>query len=677
MTIEILAPAGGQEQLIAAVRSGADAVYLGTRSFNARRNAENFDGESLSEAVKYCHGRGVRVHATVNTLVKDAELQSLYKEIEMLAAFGIDAVIVQDLAVAELFQRHCPSMPLHASTQMVIRNLEGALAAEELGFSRVVLARELTIEEIRKICSGTKIQIETFVHGALCMSISGQCYLSSILGERSGNRGLCAQPCRLGFKSGSRDYALSLKDMSHISHIGELMEAGVSSLKIEGRMKRPEYVAAAVSACREAVSGKAADLTDLQAVFSRSGFTDGYITGKRNLEMFGHRTREDVEASKTVLGKIASSYRNELSRIPVDMKLLLKGNEPSRLEVTDGKIIIAVQGDVPESADMAGNNYEAAFKSLAKTGGTPFILKTLDLDSDEALRLPPGKLNFMRREALDKLLQARSRIIPKEVVGPFVQPRPQKRDRIPKLRVRIQNRQQLFDDIEAADKIYLPHTEVDTGLIKRFGEKLIAELPRLVFPLQEEALADSLEKLKRLGVKDICAGNIGTIRLAQRLGFAVHGGFDLNILNSISMMKYQDMGLTDTLLSYEIRLSDAAVLGGEMERGIIGYGYLPLMIFRNCPAKGNNGCRNCTGSPEITDRTGARFKLTCGSREYSTLHNSLPLYLADKKVQAADFITLYFTIEDRQECHKIWESYLRGEPFAGEFTRGLYYRKLM
>jgi len=324
MTIEILAPAGGQEQLIAAVRSGADAVYLGTRSFNARRNAENFDGESLSEAVKYCHGRGVRVHATVNTLVKDAELQSLYKEIEMLAAFGIDAVIVQDLAVAELFQRHCPSMPLHASTQMVIHNLEGALAAEELGFSRVVLARELTIEEIRKICSGTKIQIETFVHGALCMSISGQCYLSSILGERSGNRGLCAQPCRLGFKSGSRDYALSLKDMSHISHIGELMEAGVSSLKIEGRMKRPEYVAAAVSACREAVSGKAADLTDLQAVFSRSGFTDGYITGKRNLEMFGHRTREDVEASKTVLGKIASSYRNELSRIPVDMKLLLK-----------------------------------------------------------------------------------------------------------------------------------------------------------------------------------------------------------------------------------------------------------------------------------------------------------------------------------------------------------------
>jgi len=677
MSIEILAPVGGRQQLIAAVRSGADAVYLGTRAFNARRNAENFNGESLSEAVQYCHGRGVRVYVTVNTLVKDAELQSLYKEIEMLAASGIDAVIVQDLAVAELFQRHCPSMPLHASTQMAIHNLEGVLAAEELGFSRAVLARELTIEEIRKICSGSKIEIETFVHGALCMSISGQCYISSMLGERSGNRGLCAQPCRLDFKAGERGHALSSKDMSHISHIGELIYAGVRSLKIEGRMKRPEYVAAAVSACREAVSGKSADLTDLQAVFSRSGFTDGYITGKRNLDMFGHRTREDVEASKTVLGKIASSYRNELPRIPVDMKLKIKGNEPSRLEVTDGSFIIAVQGDVAEQAKTKGVDHEFALRSLAKTGGTPFILKTLTDELDEALMLPQAKLNAMRKEALDDLLAARSRIIPKEVVGPFVQPRSQKRDRIPKLRVRVQNQQQLFDGIEAADKIYLPHTEIDSGLIQELGEKLICELPRLVFPMQEEALENSLEKLMRLGVKHICAGNIGTIRLARRMGFIVHGGFDLNILNSMSLIEYESLGLQDTFLSYEIKLSDAAVLGGEIKRGIIGYGYLPLMIFRNCPAKSKNGCRNCTGRAEITDRTGARFKITCASREYSSLHNPIPLYLADKKVQAADFITLYFTVEDRQECQKIWESYLHGEPFKGEYTRGLYYRKLI
>ena len=677
MSIEILAPVGGRQQLIAAVRSGADAVYLGTKAFNARRNAENFEGESLKEAVEYCHGRGVSVHVTVNTLVKDSELPLVYKEIEMLANCGIDAVIVQDLAVAELFHRHCPSMPLHASTQMAIHNLEGVLAAEELGFSRVVLARELTIEEIRKICLGSTIEIETFVHGALCMSISGQCYISSILGERSGNRGLCAQPCRLDFKSGGREYALSLKDMNHISHIGELMDAGVCSLKIEGRMKRPEYVAAAVLACREAISCHTADLTNLQAVFSRSGFTDGYIKGKRDLDMFGHRTREDVEASKTVLGKIASDYRNELSRVPVDMKLMIKENEKSGLEVTDGNFIITVQGDMPEESKTKGSNYELALRSLAKTGGTPFTLKTLTADLDEALMLSPGKLNAMRKEALTQLLEARSKIIPKEVLGPFVQPRAKKHDQATKLRVRLENKSQLFDGIDQADKIYLPLKEIDVSLIDKFGEKLICELPRLVFPMQEERLENSLDELKKLGVKHICAGNIGTVRLARRMGFMVYGGFDLNILNSISLMKYESLGLQDTHLSYEIRLSDAAALSGEIERGIIGYGYLPLMIFRNCPAKGKNGCRDCTGRAEITDRTGARFKIICGNRDYSTLHNHIPLYLADKNVQAADFITLYFTVEDRQECKNIWESYLRGEPFNGEFTRGLYFRKLI
>lgn len=676
MSVEILAPVGGREQLIAAVRSGADAVYLGIKGFNARRNAENFEGDSLKEAVQYCHGRGVKVHVTMNTLVKDSELSAVYNEIEMLAQCGIDAVIVQDLAVAELFRRHCPSMPLHASTQMAIHSLEGAIAASELGFSRVVLARELTIDEIRKICGGCKIEIEAFVHGALCMCVSGMCYLSSILGERSGNRGLCAQPCRLDFRSGERSYALSLKDMSHISHIGQLIDTGVCSLKIEGRMKRPEYVSAAVIACREAVSGKTPDMASLRSVFSRSGFTDGYLTGKRGLDMFGYRTREDAEASAAVLGQIATGYRNELSRVPVEMKLLVKENEAARLEASDGSVSIAILGDTPEKALKQGTSHELALKSLSKTGGTPFVLTALTAELDESLMLSQGKLNSMRKEALEKLLEARSLIISKPVSGAFSQPLAQRHGGTPKLRVRLDNKRQIFDEISCADKIYLPMGEIDSGVIEKFGEKLICELPRLTYPMKEETLEMALSELKMLGLTRVCAGNLGSLRLAHRMGFIVHGGFDLNILNSESLIKYQSLGLEDTLLSNEINLGDATALGGDMERGIIGYGYLPLMIFRSCPAKGSNGCGNCAQRPEISDRTGARFKLICGNREYSTLHNHIPLYLGDKNIGGLDFVTLYFTLEDKVECGIVWNDYMGGKPFDGKFTRGLYYRRL-
>lgn len=677
MTIEILAPAGGREQLMAAVRSGADAVYLGTRTFNARRNAENFTEGSLREAVEYCHGRGVKVYATLNTLVKDTELGRVYNEIEILAGSGIDAVIIQDLAAAELFHRHCPTMPLHASTQMSIHNLEGVMAAEQLGFSRVVPARELSLEEIRKICQGSAIEIEIFVHGALCMSVSGQCFFSSVLGARSGNRGLCAQPCRLDFKSGNLEYALSLKDMSHINHIGALMEAGVSSLKIEGRMKRPEYVAAAVRACREAVAGRTADLTRLQAVFSRSGFTDGYITGKRNRDMFGHRTREDVKAAGEVLGEIAATYRNEFSRAPVEMMLQVRENENSRLKVFDGVNSITVQGEMPERAEAKGIDHEFAYRSLAKMGGTPFTLKTLTTDLDGHLMLARGKINALRKQALEKLLAARSRIIPREFTGPFVQPQARRQKSPTRFRIRLENPRQLFSGGGEADRIYMPIDEITPDLMRRFGNKMIGELPRLVFPRQEKKLAKNLKELGEQGLRHVCAGNIGTIRLAKQMGFTIHGSFDLNILNSMSLMKYETMGLADTILSYEINLGDAAALGGKIPRGIIGYGYLPLMVFRNCPVQDNNGCGNCAGSKEIIDRTGARFKVLCQNREYSTLLNHIPLYLADKKIQGIDFTTLYFTTEDSLECKRIWDSYLTGRPYPGKFTRGLYYRKLV
>ena len=319
--MQILAPAGNADSLAAAVRSGADAVYLGAGAFNARRNAENFGPGGLKAAIEYCHGRGVEVHVTLNTLIRDEEREAFLQTAREVIEAGADAVIVQDMGAAAYLRRLCPELPLSASTQMAIHNAAGAKKMEEMGFFQAVLARELSLKEIKYIHDNTNIRLETFVHGAHCMSVSGMCYMSAALGERSGNRGLCAQPCRLNFVCRGREYALSLKDLSFVAHIKELEQAGVTTLKIEGRMKRPEYVAAAVTAVRQARAGEQPDMEGLKKIFSRSGFTDGYLMGRRNLSMFGVRTEADARESRDVLGQMAGLYRREFPGVGVDITL--------------------------------------------------------------------------------------------------------------------------------------------------------------------------------------------------------------------------------------------------------------------------------------------------------------------------------------------------------------------
>ena len=337
--MEVLAPVGAREQLIAAVRSGADAVYLGTKDFNARKNADNFDGDDLKEAIKYAHGRGVRVYVALNTVITDSELQTAVDTVKAVATAGADAVIVQDLAMYRIVKEVCPDMPLHASTQMSVHNVEGAKELEKLGFCRIVPARELSLDELRAIRENVGIELEVFVHGALCMSVSGQCYFSAMLGSRSGNRGRCAQPCRLPFKlKGGNGYALSLKDSSLCNYLKELEAMGVKSAKIEGRMKRPEYVSAAVRACREGLdNGKVSEKTaeTLKSVFSRTGFTDGYYKGKRDKNLFGYRQKEDVtSATNKLLSEIRNSYKDEPKAVGLNMSLSLKCGEKAELIVT-------------------------------------------------------------------------------------------------------------------------------------------------------------------------------------------------------------------------------------------------------------------------------------------------------------------------------------------------------
>lgn len=675
---EILAPVGGKEQLIAAVRSGADAVYLGAKNFNARRNASNFDDFELSDAVSYCHAWGVKVHIVLNTLVMDSEFSALIEEIKNVAKSGADAVIVQDLAVMRLVKEICPELELHASTQMTVHNLAGAKEAQKLGFKRVVLSRELSYEEIKYIAANTDIELEVFVHGALCMCMSGCCYLSSVLGGRSGNRGLCAQPCRLDFRFGEKDHALSLKDMSHIEHIRKLAEAGVCSFKIEGRMKRPEYVAAAVTACKAALAGETPDIESLRAVFSRQGFTDGYFTGKRTLEMFGFRSHDDVTAADKVLKNLANLYKDEPKKIPVRMNLFISESEKSVLLATDGENYASATGSVCEKALRTPTDKALAQRYLSKTGGTPFYLEELDFTADGEPLITAGELNELRRSVLDQLLKIREETVPHKINDIEIE----KTEKQPAKEITLRVRAERFEQLsfaKDAEAVILPIAEIENHpeVIRLFGNRLFAELPALVFPGDEEKIKSRLTALKSAGVCHALCENICTLRLAKDAGIAVHGGHGLNIINSIALEEYKQLGLSDATLSFELSASKMRWLDGNIRRGILGYGYLPLMRMRACPIKKASGCKNCPGKGKIKDRMGKEFTYICFEKKFGTLLNSVPLYAADKDFSGIDFMTLWFTEENPKQCEKIYNMFKNKVPADFEKTNGLYFRELL
>lgn len=677
--MEILAPAGSRESLLAAVRCGANAVYLGGKSFNARRNATNFDGAELCEAVRYCHARGVKVYLALNTLVGDRELGELESAGKTACEAGIDAIIAQDLAVAALVRERAPSIPLHASTQMSVYSLNGALELERLGFSRVVLARELSAAEIKSIAKDSALELECFVHGALCMCVSGQCYFSAMLGGRSGNRGLCAQPCRLPMACGQGGHSLSLKDLSLVEKIPGLADAGVISLKIEGRMKRPEYVAAAVSACKAVLDGKTPDTRTLSAVFSRGGFTSGYFDGKIGRDMFGVRGHEDVTAaSHTLLSELSALYRDETPLVPVDFSLSLKSGRAAELTASDSEgRAVTVSGDIPQEARTAPTTYEKAAASLSKTGGTPFFARKIYADIAEGVILPASALNLLRRGALDALMEARGVVMPHKFAEKGETLRFALRDNKsgePKLRVRIASPEQLTDTLtDEAELIIVAakaFTKIDGGLLEKYADKIAVEIPRIMFDSEDKAV-EILNFAKERGVLKALAGGLGGIRLAREFGFAVCGDYSLNIANTPAIAEYENLGLCDATLSFELTAKQIARLGGQIPRGILAYGHLPLMVTRNCPA-GN--CKSCK-SPVITDRLGNKFPVTCGFGVSEVL-NHVPLFLADRlgEFSGLDFITLYFTSETPERCAEILRMYQTRENAGFEMTRGLYFR---
>ena len=683
--IEILAPVGSEEMLRAAVFSGADAVYLGFSGFNARTGAGNFDADSLKEAVRFCHARGVAVHVALNTTVYGTELPALEQAIRSVAASGADAVICQDLAVATLIGKIAPQLPRHGSTQMSVHTLQGALELKELGFTRVVLARELSLPEVEHITKHCGIETECFVHGALCMSMSGQCYMSAFLGGRSGNRGSCAGPCRLPFEANTlpegkpgRLHHLSLKDNSVIDQLDKLQALGVASAKIEGRLRTPEYVAAAVSACLAGREGRAYDRDLLKNAFSRSGFTSGYLDGKIDGTMFGVRSEADAELTKKTLPMLRELYRRERSRVPVQMKLEIEeGGEKLTVTDADGNKAFAYGDAEPQPART--DPTESLNRSLTKTGGTPFTAEKITVEMDGGPWFIPGSaVNELRREALDALLKKREVLRPWPTTEEHVAALPQ-RTLPPRrtLRARFERWEQVPERaLDGVEYLILPIAQADR-VPREWRAKTLLELPRVMFGALEQDTARRIAATQDAGFAGYEVSNIAHLRLCR--GLPMTGGFGLNITNNVAAQFYAEQGLSSLLILPEVKDSDIASIaptrnGKPVPTGVMIYGHMPLMLTRACPLQNIHDCAHCDKTGVLTDRKAKKFPVRCGLG-VRTIYNPVPIYMGDKPgALAVDYGVAYFTLESREEAAQILDSIRTHAPFEGDFTRGLYFK---
>ena len=681
--IEILAPAGGFDSVISAVRSGADAVYLGEKSFSARASAQNFDDEELKQAVAYCHIHGVKVYVTINTLIFDDEFTKLKKAIISAAEADVDALIVQNQGVARLAKMLVPDLPLHASTQMSVHTASGVRALYEMGFKRVVLSREMSREEIKKAAE-VPVELEVFVHGALCMCVSGQCYFSAMLGSRSGNRGACAQTCRLPFSVGKNKngYALSLKDNSLVNYISDLEEIGVVSAKIEGRMKRPEYVSAAVRACKEQRdNGFVSEETSriLRGVFSRTGFTDGYYKGKTGREMFGTRTRDDVvSADEKLFSSIRQSYKDEVQNVEIDGKFTAEIGKSPVLEVTDGTHTVVKSADIIcEVAQKIPLDAEKCRIQLTKTGSTAYRFNNLEINLDNNLSIPVSVLNLLRREALAMLDEKRAvvnnyKINDIEIFKDF-KAYNKKKDAV-RARVKDTKISKAFKDCEIVFvPLFSDINEIER--LKNEGYNVGIEIPRGMFG-RETQIELQLARAKQIGIKDVLCHNIGALYIAKSFEMTLHGGFGLNLVNTYDLLWAEEYGLKDVELSFELTFDRINRLGGQVDRGIISYGYLPLMLCRNCPNKSEGiDCSTCKNQSKMTDRKGKDFYLKCDGNCVEVL-NCVPLFIAREEISKlfTTFNTLLFTVENYVENVEKVTNYNDFSMLKDKFTRGLYKR---
>ena len=691
MRPELLSPAGSPEALRAAVQNGAGAVYLGWGAFNARRGAKNFSDQEFADALVYCHERGVRVFLTLNTLVTDRELPSALETARKAARLGVDSVLVQDWGLFDLLRRALPDLPLHASTQMSLFTSGGAREIAADGCERVVIARECSAEDTRTICESCPVEVEVFAHGALCMCYSGQCEMSALIGGRSGNRGRCAQPCRLPYGvngPAKSTYPLSLKDSCLADRLGEMADMGVACVKLEGRMKRPEYVAVVTGiyarAIREDREPTEEELEQLRAAFSRQGFTQGYYLDQQGPDMFG--VREETREPKELFAAARNTYQSgEAQRVPVTFYAMLRPGEPARVGVEDPDGRVAtVEGPVPEAARTRPLTAEAVTTQLSRTGGTPYRCGQVRALVEENLSLPLAALNALRREALEKLSVQRQEP-PRRRTGEYhAGARYENRREEPVLTISVRRAEQLTDELLRLRPalVYVPLDELAAHPEKAAGTEhtsIGVSLPRVAWDREYPGLREKLEQVRALGVKDALLGNLGMFPIARELGFTLRGDFGLEIYNAQALKEYKRLGLQSATLSFELKLAQIRDLSKCLDTELITYGRLPLMLMENCIIRNRTGSCGCQNTNILTDRKGARFPVVSAPGCRNELLNSQKLFLADR---AADYRRiglwaqrLLFTTENPRECVQVAQRYLeQGSWTPNEYTRGLYYR---
>ncbi len=690
--LELLSPAGSPEAVIAAVQNGADAVYLGMGDFNARRGAKNFTNEEFEKAVTYCRVRGCKVYVTLNTLVNDREMGAAVDAARLASECGADGIIIQDLGLISAIRRALPDIPLHASTQMSIHNLAGVQAAAEMGLTRAVLARELSLEEIAYITKNAPIETEIFVHGALCFCHSGQCYMSSLIGRRSGNRGMCAQPCRMQYSLGGRmdDYPMSLKDNCLVDRLREIEEAGVACIKIEGRMKRPEYTAIVTGiyskALREHRQPTPEEMTMLTKAFSRQGFTQGYFNGDRK-DMFGVRG-EPEEGTEKIFTVARRAYADgELRRVPVHFYTVAeKGERIKAIAFDDDGHKAVTYGPVPEKAKRQGLTDGYLVEQMFKTGGTPYNCVENKAKTDPGLYLAAAEINELRRKLISELSAQRSAPPTRRSLDLPAPPKNVPTVADPKLIIQVRTAEQLTKELADLRPayIYVPAMimAAEPKLVLPFVEKgsvPVAVLPRIVNDAQMKEVYATLQKLFDYGVNEALVGNLGQVVMARRAGMKLRGDFGLNAFNSYTLEMLNEMGFLSATASFELRIAQIKDMAKPLDTELIIYGRLPLMVSDQCIIKESAGRCACQTPAQMADRMGSVFPVV---KEYgcrNVVYNAHKLYLADKKedLYSAGLwgLRMMFTTESARECVEVAKGHMGLSDYKPNvLTRGLYYR---
>ena len=690
--IELLSPAGSPEGVIAAVQNGADAVYMGMGAFNARRGAKNFTDEEFVKAVRYCHVRGCKVYVTLNTLVNDREMRDAVAAAKLASDAGADALIVQDLGMSYAIRCALPDIPLHASTQMSLHNLAGVEAAAEMGITRAVLARELSFEQIKFITKNASIETEVFVHGALCFCHSGQCYMSALIGRRSGNRGLCAQPCRLQYSLGGRmdDHPLSLKDNCLVDQIRRLEEAGVASLKIEGRMKRPEYTGIVTGvyakAIREQRNPDKEEMELLEKTFSRQGLTQGYFIGDK-LDMFGVRSEPDKDAAKIFAAARKQYAEGEMRRVPVHFYTVLeKGEHIKAIAFDDDGHKAIATGPVPERAKRQGLTEQYLTEQMFKTGGTPYNCIENKAKAEPGLYLPASEINELRRKLIAQLSAEREKAPGRRTLRIPSPPVNVPAISDPARIYQVRTAEQLTPELAELkpDYIYFPAMELAENFnpLRPFidnGARPVAVMPRVITDDQSREVYAALEKLFDYGVNEALTGNLGHVFIARQAGMKVRGDFGLNAFNSYTLRVLQDAGFISATASFELRLAQIKAMAKPVDTELIIYGRLPLMVSDQCIIRQSAGRCNCQTPGQLSDRMGSVFPVVKEFGCRNVIYNAHKLYLADKRDDLYALglwgLRMLFTTESPRECVEVAKGYLGLTDYKPNvLTRGLYYR---